>query len=150
MVPVCSSVMLELISRCTQVSRDCISCTWDKTNLVMREWLNHDFIANCHCLKKFPQQIVNFQHKKNNFYAKLRRWIWTFLVVLIVCRSFAFSTWNEPAIFCNYHAHAFFHILHETICTSYFCVRSASIGVDFVLGIKGTLKPGLIYTVRFN
>ena len=24
-----------------------------------------------------------------------------------------FSTWNEPAIFCSYHAHALFHILHE-------------------------------------
>ena len=27
---------------------------------------------------------------------------------------------------------------------AYFVVRSVSIGVDFVLGIKGTLKPGLL------
>ena len=28
MVPVGSSVMLELVSRCTQLSRDCIPCLW--------------------------------------------------------------------------------------------------------------------------
>ena len=37
MVPVDSSVMLEPISRCTQLSRDCIPCTRTRTNFKVRK-----------------------------------------------------------------------------------------------------------------
>ena len=48
MVPVCSSVMLELISRCTQLSRDCIPCNRD--------------LADCGLTDRGSKQAVVFVH----------------------------------------------------------------------------------------
>ena len=89
-----------------------------------------------HAFEMFSLQIANFDYKKR-FLQKLYRWIWAFGSYIDLC----IGQRNEPAIFCNNHAHALFHILHAYL--RFFC-WSMSIGVDFVLGIKWCLFRDLL------
>ena len=64
-----------------------------------------------------------------------------------MCRSPTFSTWNEPEFSAVTMRMLLFTVYMRMY--AYFGVRSVSIGVDFVLGIKATLKPDLFINHAF-
>ena len=60
-------VVLEIFSKNDLFYWKQIAYTWDTPYLVMREWLSHDFIDNCHRLKPFSGGKMQFLIIKNDF-----------------------------------------------------------------------------------
>ena len=114
----------------------------------MHERLSHDFIDNCHRLKPFSAKKKKKNIINTSFAKTASAHFGFFYSYRSVCSSSTFSTWNEPAIFYNRRAHVLFHVLHANL--RLFWCRFVSICVEFVLGIKQTLKRNLIGSIQYD
>ena len=107
----------------------------------MCECFSHDFIENYHCLKKFSAKNANFDYKKR-ILQKLHWWIWAFCINTDMCVGHLHflrgMNLQFSAVAMDMHFFTFYVRIY-----AYFGVRSVSIGVHFILGIKGALKLGL-------
>ena len=110
------------------------------TYLVIRDWLSHDFIDNCHRLKPFSEKKMQFLviKKKNNFRKNCVVGFGLFDLCIVHLHFLRGMNLQFSTIAVSMH----FFMFYMRICT-YFGVRFMSIGVEIVLGTKQTLKRNL-------
>ena len=94
--------------------------------------------------RRFPHKLLILTIKKHVL-QNLLRWIWDFCNCFDPCVGHLYFLRGMNLQFTAITMRMHFFSFYMSIYT-YIGVRSVSKGVDFVLGIKGTLNPGLIIT----
>ena len=112
----------------------CTRNEWHNKMRIIKQIINRDFFNVFLINPNFDRSIF---HKKDNK-QKMYQWIWAFVVIPICVEVIYFSYGEWTCHFLQSPAYALFYTFWMRIC-AYFGVRSNTIDIDFVLGVKETL-----------
>ena len=113
----------------------------------MRDWRSHDFIDNGHYLKPFSAKHAIFDYKKT-ILQKLHQWISAVCTHIDLCVVHLHFLHGMNLQFYTFAMCMHVFMFYMWICT-YFCVWFMSIGVNFILGTKRTIKWNLLFLPKW-